>query len=261
MLDTLEKKKKLYEFNLQVNPKVDALIMKFMAYMGLTSFAFQRFYTDGTHFSLFSRSDWCNFYLDKCDKDGDAFWENLLKQPIRPYIPCMWPDAPEEEIVRVLRQFDINAGISFYNVGKTYLDAWEFGTDLNADDARGSFFSRLIQFERFIDYVKPHIMDIIKAEKKELSTKLQTPCIHKYFSHFKAPAHAKTSIIGNNGIVNFTAREVACAQLLMQGLSSKEIGRIIDISFRTVQDHIAQIQKKIGTTKATQLSAILSGQI
>jgi DNA-binding CsgD family transcriptional regulator len=46
--------------------------------------------------------------------------------------------------------------------------------------------------------------------------------------------------------LNFTPTEIQIANLIIQGASSKEIGKIINISSRTVDTHRKNIRKKIG---------------
>jgi two-component system nitrate/nitrite response regulator NarL len=57
-------------------------------------------------------------------------------------------------------------------------------------------------------------------------------------------------------IGDLTPREVEVLALLCEGLSSKEIGRRLDLSEPTVKTHLAHIYRKIGATNRAQAVAV-----
>jgi PAS domain S-box-containing protein len=60
--------------------------------------------------------------------------------------------------------------------------------------------------------------------------------------------------------VDFTAREREIAALLIEGLTSKLIGRRLDISPRTVDVYRARLMRKVGAASTTELvNKLLSG--
>ena len=60
-------------------------------------------------------------------------------------------------------------------------------------------------------------------------------------------------------VVELTRRERDIAILTCRGLTSKEIGRELDLSYRTVEDYRARLLKKFGARKLAELVAKLSG--
>lgn len=50
-----------------------------------------------------------------------------------------------------------------------------------------------------------------------------------------------------------TKRELECLSYIMQGMTSKNIARILGISYRTVECHIEQLKIKTKTTSKTSL--------
>ncbi|MEK6731838.1 MAG: helix-turn-helix transcriptional regulator [Pseudomonadota bacterium] len=53
----------------------------------------------------------------------------------------------------------------------------------------------------------------------------------------------------------FSRREVECIYYLIRGLSAKQIGRILNLSSRTIETHVYNIKKKIGGRKKSDVVA------
>lgn len=54
-----------------------------------------------------------------------------------------------------------------------------------------------------------------------------------------------------------TSREVEVLELLMEGLSSKEIGKVLGISPRTIEVHRGHLMEKMGARSSVQLATIV----
>ncbi len=60
-------------------------------------------------------------------------------------------------------------------------------------------------------------------------------------------------------VVSLTPREREVAILTCKGLSAKEIGKQLDLSYRTVESHRAHLLQKFGARKLPELVAKLTG--
>lgn len=60
-------------------------------------------------------------------------------------------------------------------------------------------------------------------------------------------------------VVALTQREREVAILTCRGMTSKEVGRELDLSYRTVEEYRARLLKKFGARKLAELVAKLSG--
>ncbi|HEL8635631.1 TPA: helix-turn-helix transcriptional regulator, partial [Legionella pneumophila] len=56
-------------------------------------------------------------------------------------------------------------------------------------------------------------------------------------------------------------RQKDCAKLLLQGMSYKEIGKILQLSARTVETHVNQLKTKLGCDNKAELILQLNGMI
>lgn len=60
--------------------------------------------------------------------------------------------------------------------------------------------------------------------------------------------------------VRLSRQQALCLKLLAQGKNSKEIAKIMNISFRTVEKYIANIAEKLGCSSSKELISIYFGQ-
>ena len=59
--------------------------------------------------------------------------------------------------------------------------------------------------------------------------------------------------------LKLTPREIEVCNLVKNGLTSKEIGLELDLSYRTVEEYRARLLRKFGARKLAELVAKLSG--
>lgn len=76
---------------------------------------------------------------------------------------------------------------------------------------------------------------------------------------FRSGIWSFADISEDRPVVSLTPREREVAILTCKGLSAKEIGVKLDLSYRTVETHRAHLLKKFGARKLPELVAKLSG--
>ncbi|MBT8152846.1 PAS and helix-turn-helix domain-containing protein [Epibacterium ulvae] len=76
---------------------------------------------------------------------------------------------------------------------------------------------------------------------------------------FAAGVWSFVDISQDRPVVSLTPREREVAILTCHGLSAKEIGKELDLSYRTIETHRAHLLAKFGARKLPELVAKLSG--
>ena len=76
---------------------------------------------------------------------------------------------------------------------------------------------------------------------------------------FKRGVWSFVDLSAERPVVRLTPREREVAILTAQGLTSKEIGLALDLSYRTVEAHRARLLEKFGARKLPELVAKFSG--
>ena len=89
--------------------------------------------------------------------------------------------------------------------------------------------------------VEPYL-EKMKKTKLDDQQKVLVDIIESNISEIISPFYRKMSMKE----LNFTPMEIQISNLIIQGASSKKIGKIINISSRTVDTHRKNIRKKIG---------------
>ncbi|WP_264210023.1 PAS and helix-turn-helix domain-containing protein [Leisingera thetidis] len=76
---------------------------------------------------------------------------------------------------------------------------------------------------------------------------------------FRTGIWSFADISDDRPVVSLTPREREVAILTCKGLSAKEIGKQLDLSYRTVESHRAHLLQKFGARKLPELVAKLTG--
>ena len=76
---------------------------------------------------------------------------------------------------------------------------------------------------------------------------------------FERAVWSFADISGLRPIVNLTLRERQIAMHIAEGLTSKEIARLLDISHRTVEAHRARLQEKLDARNSAEVIARITG--
>lgn len=70
-------------------------------------------------------------------------------------------------------------------------------------------------------------------------------------------ANQATDLYCHHALPELTVREKECARYLVKGMTAKEIGRVLKISYRTVECHIENIKAKFGCSRQAQLVSMI----
>lgn len=60
-------------------------------------------------------------------------------------------------------------------------------------------------------------------------------------------------IVNRLADIEFTSREQSVIPLLLRGLTAKEIGRLLGISYRTVEEYLEVLKKKLHVRNKAEL--------
>ena len=72
---------------------------------------------------------------------------------------------------------------------------------------------------------------------------------------FRSPNFLLQPILHKKISLPFTARERNCAACLLKGMTAKEIGKFLKISYRTVESHLEHMKSKLSCSTKSQLIA------
>jgi DNA-binding CsgD family transcriptional regulator len=214
-------------------------------------FSYTRFYLDGTSISLLNNTDWYEFFLKKevpgCVnvyklKTGIHLWAELF---------------PQAAVEDARQNFKIDNGIQFTFNQKEYVEVFSFASKPNTARALLTILSNIDLLEKYIHYFRGHAERLISQSIKQ---KIIIPEIMRGFKvvpsfSFKQTRKEFLKKIGYEDMMDdLTQREVQCLKHVANGMTAKKIARILGISYRTVEVHIANIKSKLNCNNKSQIA-------
>lgn len=154
----------------------------------------------------------------------------------------------DTKCIRDSTEFDIGNGIVIANHKNNHTELVYFALDRSAHD---SDLLNLINnqdlLQNFIAYFRDKAANLIElADKDPIRLPLLKPNAEiKEFGKNTAIKKAFLADIGYQPHPDLTQRELECLELTAQDLTAKEVGRILKISHRTVEQHIENMKSKL----------------
>ncbi len=221
--------------------------------LGLNYFHFLRAYKDGSAFALYSRMDW-----------HDYFWQHEF----RPVIPLqqqqqqslkldsryisLWEGVVQDRILHAAQtHFDLHKPIAINNINAEYMDSFAFAGSTSNLSLVNNYFANLDVLVRFTNefYVKAE--DLIAAA--DANKNILQPCVSPVEINLLSNLSPNLNLLGFNGNVMLTFKEFESLQLLLAGLSAKEISIYLNRSVRTIESHLISIKNKLGCNKKSEI--------
>ena len=225
--------------------------------LGISGFIYMRRYPDGRFIDLSNQIEWTNYFLDK------YLNEHYPTQTVENHMlskqgTFLWSMEPENIVWKEgSKLFGFGNGISIYKKSSEYCEVFCFygkSTDCFLDKVYVQSFPLL---EKFAKYFTEHMSsDILSAYEK--SDLLVTP--EKY-------VHSEWKIITEEQEKEFvkdleissipsvlSPREKECIFHSTSGKTAKEVARLVNLSPRTVEVHLANAKRKLGCRNFKELT-------
>jgi DNA-binding CsgD family transcriptional regulator len=221
--------------------------------LDLNYFHFFRVYKDGSAFALYSRMDW-----------HDYFWANEY----RPAIPLqqqqqrsmnvdcryisLWEGVVHDDILRDAETyFDLHQPIAINNITADHMDSFAFAGSASNTLLVNNYFSNLDALVRFTNEFYDKAADLIAAA--DIEKIFLTPNVRPLEINLLNDLSQNLNFLGFNGNAMLSYKELESLQLLLAGLSAKEISIYLNRSVRTIESHLISIKNKLGCQKKSDL--------
>ena len=234
--------------------------------IGVGYFTYHRIYDDATTIRLSTYPEWSKHYII----------HNYFSFFSEDHFPCtahdreylIWNDYLNSSkidpltipiIKQSINDFSINYGFTVLRRYPNYCESFNMGY-LNTFKNHNStdYLSKIDFIEKFCFYFVEQAHQLIKQATEVY---FKTCFSHKYHNdkpkdliHDCPKSNILTSrrlysSVQYDQLSNFTSREQDCLNYLLKGCSAKEIARLLNFSFRTIEFHINNIHKKTGFKK------------
>jgi DNA-binding CsgD family transcriptional regulator len=239
---------------------ISQITLPLKKFFGITYFNYVKLYKNGSRIILTDRADFIGYFyqnglwqnnavakLEKLDQSSFHLWHEFNGQP---------------SFIIGKEKFSIDNGITVAETYDDYTELYYFGTLPENNSIIGLYLRNFDVLQHFILYFKEKAHAIIqKADRdkiilppspilREVSTELTIK--DKIEMFFDATPIEKIYVDENKGIY-LTKREAACLHLLLKGNTAKQIGKVLSLSNRTIEDYITSIKNKLNVSSKKEL--------
>jgi len=266
-MSTFEKAKASLEYNLAIQPKL-AEILEPLQLLGISNFSYGRITKDQKFFRIGNHEDYTNLFykLELFDHPLCArglATASTFEQEKQTKV-FIWNE--QENVLSTLRKsVSIWNGANIYITNQDCMEAWSFGGSMDDIHLTNFIINNMDILNRFFRYFKEKAEDLIDTTDRSktfdiafhdpvtVSTQENQNIINEFLKHISTNRYHLSS--GGQDFV-LTLREVECLMYKNQGKTAKEIARILNISYRTVETYLDNIKIKSGLSNVNQVLAI-----
>lgn len=216
-----------------------------------------RFYNDGSVTVLTSNALWLKYCLNnERPREG-----NIMGLESGIYL---WSDILENEVVSDAKHyFGICRVIQFIEKKESHRDVFAFGSKIDRDTTTSFYFNNLDLLKKFIFFYKTRAKKLLEiADKNRVITPVimktaNLPSVIEKLTRINNEKRTKFQTLINNDLMQpLTKQQLLCLSLLAEGKTAKEAGRILKLSYRTIEDHIRNIKNKLHCSSKSDLISI-----
>ncbi len=215
-------------------------------------------------------SEYAHKYFNNVRKPDPHFIQNLNSTANQEVSFLLWltKDVILPPIRSLHHEYDIWHGFNITYRKKEYCELFCFAFSKNSDDKSQFFLQNSPLLTKFCDYFRVKAIDLIDdCNKSKLA--LYADKFDLYYmeemnrdiNQFLKKINNENSLYLTNkkgDLVHLTPRELDCISIFMKNRTMKEIGKILDLSPRTVENHIGNIKQKLEVNYKSQLIDIFS---
>jgi DNA-binding CsgD family transcriptional regulator len=233
-------------------------------YFGATFFSYILFYPPNIRIELsMSPSGWIDHYYQHIE---DYHTKALKANPNESYSPGFytWDRMPNRQPLNrdMVNYFNISNLVMLYKMHDDHTECCHFGSTADNYKAQQLFVNHRDLLERFIEYFRERAQVLIKKAK------LQPILIPDQYKRDFSSAPPIASSFDREAFINSTRiltpsqqlceiplskRETESLRLYTQGKTAKEIGKILQLSNRTIENYLRTIKNKFGVTSKAAL--------
>lgn len=234
---------------------------------GIKFFTYTRIFEGKKAVFVCNNDSWYHtkFERDLFDKDGFITVSKIYKSE---FTRSVFTGTPSKKIKLLEYMYDMDLwnSIDLYKNEDDYKEVFHFASSCNNPEIINFYINSMNLLENFAYYFREKISKILKEAPKEIYINIREnarPLLieEKKVNMFNSLCSSTENVnLDLNGKwVSFSPRQLQCLSLLYLGKTAKEIGQILDLSFRTVESYLDSIKLKLNChTRKEVLNLLLS---
>jgi DNA-binding CsgD family transcriptional regulator len=249
------------DFNEMISERIDSIGASFFQKLGITHFGYIKIFKNGTMFRMANNKEWTKEFFKREYYNDAAFYnmKNVSKEKRR--LSLLTGEPQGEHLISLCTNFNIWNALVVYEKFNDYGELWFFGTSAQNTEAINFYINNEIILKKFTLYFKDKFSDelnnindgnIIYSDIKLLDNNVQEQKnINDFFNEIKINYYKITDEL------SISKKEFKYLSYLIQGKTAKEIARLTDVSFRTVEFHLNNVKQKANCKKKSHLFEFL----
>lgn len=232
---------------------------------GIRIFTYCRIFNDGSFLYLSSNPEWVENYFNNNYQNDINHFKHYVPQEDVKY--SFWSEFKMDHVFKsAYENFNYWHGVSLYERNDDYIDYFDFGSDKDNHKMGSFYLNNLSILSQFVQYFKAqafknlHLPDPTKSvhfENIMIRNQLFRRNFSKTITKNTVPEKHNIPNIHSGHTIVLSDNEKKCLHYLYQGKSVQEIGRDLNISYKTVVFYIHAIKLKAqNLTKSELLNAL-----
>jgi DNA-binding CsgD family transcriptional regulator len=220
---------------------------------GIKFFTYTRLFEGKRALFLCNSNGWyqTKFEMDLFDKDGFITVPKIYKNE---FTRSVFTGSPSNKIKLLGYMYDMDLwnSIDLYKNEDDYKEVFHFASSRDNPEIINFYINNMNLLENYAYYFREKVSKIMKEASKEIYINIREnapPLLieEKTTNVFNSAGSSSDHIhLDLNGKwVSFSPRQLQCLSLLYLGKTAKEIGQILELSFRTVEGYLDSIKIKL----------------
>jgi DNA-binding CsgD family transcriptional regulator len=240
---------------LSAENNIRAICNKMLNPLGISYFNYLRFYNDGSAYLLTTHGNLIQYVFENDIPVAAPISEKLIKKNFHYFI---LPIDKYSDLIHYAKTY-LNIGnfIDLVERHEDYIELFCYGSNADHPEIVNYYLNNMNFLENFKLYFKEEAACLLKeAENKkiQLSELMYPPYMglkKQSMSHFENPMRQKFYFQNKN--ITLTSRQYDCLEQLAFGCTSKEAAKNLGLSYRTVENYLANLKSLFNCHRKSQL--------
>ncbi|MDF1796161.1 MAG: helix-turn-helix transcriptional regulator [Coxiellaceae bacterium] len=238
---------------------IDAICQPIFQKLNLNYFHYFRAYKDGSAVTLYSRTDWHDYFYDSGFKTQTPIIEDNLS--FKKANICLWQGIVDDHVMHDASSlFNLGNPLSIVFTHKDCFECFAFAGDQSNDQLINAYFNNIDLLLRYTHEFRDKAAGIIlEAESNKFTLATQQQADSLQLLNGSVP-NKPLIIQGNNRVAQLTPREVSIAQHLLYGYTVNDLADKLSRSPRTIESHMNSLKDKLKCKRRSDLQYVLMQQ-
>jgi len=248
---------------LTLTPALTEYCGQFLKKHNLNYFQVIRVNQDGSTVLLTNRANFTQYCIEYAMQHNVPLIYSCVKKEIldpSSYYFLWEPNLPARPVAMVRNEFDVTNGLTFVERHATHYYMIAFAASHTNHGVLDFYLNNIELLKNFVSQFTDQqrgLMQALESKPLILPKSLQDENLEDMLLQRSSHSRKRIPIVFRGRSSYVTLKEYECLKQLPRGLSTKEIGRVLNISPRTVEQYFERVKTRIGCKSKQDLIQLL----